>query len=257
MRPRSRRCGPLIDGALTPKTVATSVARALAAASVSPPYAGVVALRPAPAPGKTVWTTTEAPQLLAALRATWGDAPPVLIDGLAAPSGQTQASTYSRTIASLACSTTVGGVILDRLVDSPDPAIAPTGVVDAAGTAKPAAAAVSSAASAAQRGLTVCPGFAAPVSATTLTFPATLTPPAPATVALACDRDCLYLATLVRDDGTPVVATRGSLTGGAVRTVALPRTTLKPGTYRVDVRLVAQVNPGAVTRVTSDALVVG
>jgi hypothetical protein len=53
------------------------------------------------------------------------------------------------------------------------------------------------------------------------------------------------------------VATRGSLTGGAARTIALPRTTLKAGTYRIDVRLVAQVNPGAVTRLTSDPLVVG
>ena len=249
--------GPLIDGAVAPKTVTTSVARALAAASVSPPYAGVVAFRPAPAAGKNVWTTAEAPQLVAALRTTWGEAPPVLVDGLAAPSGTTQASIYAQAISSLACSTTVGGVILDRLVDSPDASVPPTGVVDAAGIAKPAAAAVSSAAAAAQRGLTVCPGLAAPVRATALTFPTALTPPEPATVAIACDRDCLYLATLVRADGTPVVATRGSLTGGAARMVSLPRTTLKPGGYRLDVRLVAQVNPGAVTRETSGPLVVG
>ena len=153
--------------------------------------------------------------------------PPVVIDGLAAPTGPAQATTYARAIAAVACSTTVGGVILDRLVDSADATIAPTGVIDATGSQKPAAAAVASAAAAAQRGLTVCPGLAAPVTATTLTFPAALTPPEPATVALACDRDCLYLATLVREDGTPVVATRGSLTGGVARTVALPRTTLE------------------------------
>lgn len=249
--------GPLIDGAAAPKTVTTSVARALAGASVAPPYAGFVALRPAPAAGKNVWTTAEAPQLVSELRKAWGEAPPVLIDGLAAPSGPAQASTYAQAISALACSTTIGGVILDRLVDSADATVAPTGLVDAAGRAKPSAAAVSTAAAAAQRGLTVCPGLAAPVTATTLTFPTALTPPEPATVTIACDRDCLYLATLVRADGTPVVATRGSLTGGAARAVSLPRTTLKPGTYRVDVRLVAQVNPGAVTRETSDPLVVG
>ena len=249
--------GPLIDGAVAPKTVATSVARALAVASVAPPYAGLVALRPAPTAGKNLWTAADAAQLVATLRSTWGDVPPVVIDGLAAPTGPAQATTYARAIAAVACSTTVGGVILDRLVDSADATIAPTGVIDATGSQKPAAAAVASAAAAAQRGLTVCPGLAAPVTATTLTFPAALTPPEPATVALACDRDCLYLATLVREDGTPVVATRGSLTGGVARTVGLPRTTLKPGAYRVDVRLVAQVNPGPVTRETSDPLVVG
>ena len=69
---------------------------------------------------------------------------------------------------------------------------------------------------------------------------------------LGCSRDCLYLATLVRADGTPVVANRGALRGGAASaTVMLPRTTLKPGTYTIDVRLVAQVNPGAVARLTS------
>jgi hypothetical protein len=62
----------------------------------------------------------------------------------------------------------------------------------------------------------------------------------------------------VRSDGTPVVAKRGSLRGGAAAaTVSLPRTTLKAGTYAIDVRLVAQVNPGAMTRLTSPELPVG
>lgn len=95
------------------------------------------------------------------------------------------------------------------------------------------------------------------MTATTLTFPTELAPPASGTVQLACDRDCLYLVTLTREDGTPVVARRGSLPGGvAPRAIGLPRTTLKPGSYRIDVRLVAQVNPGAVTRQTSPPLVV-
>jgi hypothetical protein len=198
------------------------------------------------------------PLLVAALRASLGEAPPVLIDGLAAPTAQTQGATYAAAINAAACSTTVAGVVLDRLVDSPATTIAPTGVFDSTGTAKQSAAVVSSAATAAQRGLLVCPGLAATVTPSTLTFPTQLAPPESAAVQLACDRDCLYLVTLTREDGTPVVARRGSLPGGAApRVIGLPKTTLKPGSYRIDVRLVAQVNPGAVTRQTSAPLAVG
>ena len=250
--------GPLIDGSVTPKATVGSLARALAAASVSPPYASFVAFRPAAAVGKNVWTSADVPLLVAALRTSLGEAPPVLIDGLAAGSTPTQGATYAAAINAAACSTTVAGVVLDRLVDSATTTIAPTGVFDSTGTAKPSAAIVSATAAATQRGLLVCPGLTATVTATTLTFPTELAPPASGTVQLACDRDCLYLVTLTREDGTPVVARRGSLPGGvAPRAIGLPRTTLKPGSYRIDVRLVAQVNPGAVTRQTSPPLVVG
>jgi hypothetical protein len=250
--------GPLIDGAAAPKTVVATLSGALAAASVSPPYAGVVAFRPATTPGKTVWTAANTPELVAALQSGLGEAPPVLIDGLAAPPGSAQGATYANAISAAACSATIVGVVLDRLVDSPTATVAPTGVIDAAGATKPSAAAVAAAAVGAQRGQLVCPGVAASVNAPTLVFPATLTPPSPAQLSLACDRDCLYLVTLSREDGTPVVAQRGSLPGGvAPRVVSMPRTTLKPGSYRIDVRLVAQVNPGEVTRFTSPALVAG
>ena len=62
-------------------------------------------------------------------------------------------------------------------------------------------------------------------------------------------RDCVYLVTLDDASGKPVVASRGALRGGfPPAAITLPRTKLKPGTYRVDVRLVSQVNPGAVTQ---------
>jgi hypothetical protein len=83
-----------------------------------------------------------------------------------------------------------------------------------------------------------------------LVFPTTPAGP----VTLACSRDCLYLATLDRDDGRPVVALRGALRGGAQAVLTLPRTKLAPGAYRFDVRLVAQVNPGPVTQLTSPPL---
>jgi hypothetical protein len=72
---------------------------------------------------------------------------------------------------------------------------------------------------------------------------------------LGCVRDCLYLVTLDDASGNPVVATRGALRGGfPPALITLPQTKLKPGAYRIDVRLVNQVNPGAVLQQTSPPL---
>jgi hypothetical protein len=107
---------------------------------------------------------------------------------------------------------------------------------------------VTAAAAAVQRGATVCPGLAAPAAASTLTFPTAPSQP----LTLGCVRDCLYLVTLDDASGNPVVATRGALRGGfPPALITLPQTKLKPGTYRVDVRLVNQVNPGPVVQQTS------
>lgn len=76
----------------------------------------------------------------------------------------------------------------------------------------------------------------------------------PLAVRLGCDRDCLYLVTLERG-GKPVAARRGELAGGASpATIALPRAKLTAGSYVVGVRLVATVNPGAVTTLSSPPL---
>jgi hypothetical protein len=225
--------GPLVDGAATPKATVVSLGRALAASGASPPWADLVALRPAPAPGKNLWTSANVPQFVAAVAQSFGGTPPVLLDGLL-PS---PAAGAAAAISAAACSSAIAGVVLDSLVTDP---------------------ALGAATSAAQRGTVVCPGVAAGVDATGLEFPAELAPPAAAQVVLGCSRDCLYLLTLARADGTPIVAQRGALRGGAApATVSLPRTTLKPGSYTIDVRLVAQVNPGLVTRETSPPLTVG
>src|SRR4051812_4009425 len=217
--------GPLIDGAVAPKATLTAVAAAGAEADV-------VGLKPAPAPGKNLWTVSNLPQAVAATAQAFPNVPPVLLDGVVA----TPASAAAL-ISGAACSPTLQGIVLEQL--TPDPRL-------------------TAAVAAAQRGTVVCPGFAAGVDATTVTFPDTLAPPAGAQVVLGCSRDCLYLVTLVRSDGAPVVAKRGALRGGAApATLSLPRTTLKPGTYTVDIRLVAQVNPGPVTRITSPELPVG
>ncbi len=133
-----------------------------------------------------------------------------------------------------------------------------TGLYDAGGQPKPSAAAVKQAIGTVARGAVVCPGLAAPVTPTTLTFPAQLSSTAAASVTLGCSRDCLYLVTLDRANGRPVVARRGGLDGGAAaQTITLPTRKLSGGSYRLDVRLVSRVDPGAVTRVRSGLLEVG
>ena len=92
-----------------------------------------------------------------------------------------------------------------------------------------------------------------PATPSTLTFPQTVDVP----VTLGCARDCLYLVTLDDAQNRPVVASRGALRGGFPPAhVTLPQAKLKPGAYRVDVRLVNQVNPGPVTQQTGPPLTV-
>jgi hypothetical protein len=77
----------------------------------------------------------------------------------------------------------------------------------------------------------------------------------PATLQLACARDCLYVATLIGSDGRAVVATRGSLTGGsAAATISLPTTQLGQASYTLDLRVVSTVNPGRVLKFASPGL---
>jgi D-glucuronyl C5-epimerase C-terminus len=110
----------------------------------------------------------------------------------------------------------------------------------------------------AQRGiLAVCPGLAVPGAVSTVVFPTQ--PVSRWSLQLACPRDCLYLATLERvRDGVPMLARRGSLRGGtAPVTVTLPALPVPAGSYRLVVRVVPQVNPGAILMQQSGDLTVG
>jgi D-glucuronyl C5-epimerase C-terminus len=148
---------------------------------------------------------------------------PVIADGVPASA-----------ITGLACNPGVAAAVLDT-VDGVDTAALKTSAANA------------------QRGLVVCPGLAIPAAATSLAFPQT-----PASATFGCARDCLYLVTLDGPDGRPVVARRGALRGGMPPAlVALPQAKLKPGAYRLDVRLVNRVNPGPVTQQLSPPLAVG
>ena len=273
--------GPLISGVAAPSATVAALGRGLAASGRPAPYVKVVALRPAPKPAASVqWTEASVPQLVAAVKSAFGGTvPPVLLDGFAVPSTvpstelgaygggppptagavspTAQGSAYASVVDSAACSTTLAGVIIDRLQDSATAPVAPSGLYFAGGNAKPSAAAVAAAAGPAQRGTVVCPGLTGAATASTLTFPSSLAEGAVA-VQLACPRDCLYLATLDGPDGRPVAARRGALTGGAAPVnVTLPKVKLGAGPYTVDVRLAPQVNPGSVTQLTSGPLTAG
>jgi hypothetical protein len=262
---------PLLDGSSSPRTTLTALARALPAEDVD-----VMAFRPAAATAAG-WTVDNVAQLMSTLNNVFGDAPPLLIDGLATPttipaeqltwypkdqqpdasavSPKDQGEGYARVITTTACSTTIAGIVLDRLVDDgafPEPS---TGIVYASGEPKASAPLVSAAAGPAQRGIVVCPGLASRSGASTLEFPVELDESAGASVVLGCVRDCLYLITLADARGRPVSARRGTLTGGgrAIK-LGLPKVQLSANGYRFDVRIVDRVNPGTVSRATSELL---
>ncbi len=237
--------GPLVDGSLAPKPTVAALGRALTATGRPQPWADLVAFRPAPAAGVGLWTS---PLVAPLTKAFGGTLPPVLLDGVAS----TTPSSYATAISTAACSPNVAGVVIDRLVDSDTAA---TGLVDAGGTDKSGTAAVADTAALAQRGAIVCPGVAIPAVATTIAYPTSVVSSVPVSLQLACARDCLYVATLLAPDGSPVVAARGVLQGGAgAQTVTLPKSTLGRPSYTLDVQLVNQVNPGEVTKLTSPAL---
>ncbi|MFL5927374.1 MAG: D-glucuronyl C5-epimerase family protein [Gaiellaceae bacterium] len=215
---RETPLGVPIDGSVDP-------AGAVAASAGAP--VDYVDFRPAATPGPHVWTYAA----LAQLTDAFPDAH-VVIDGVPAP--------YTDVIKAASCTTVVTGVLLDRLADATRP-----GVLSTIKTA--------------QRGGFVCPGVAAEAASFDVQFPTALAPQ-PIAVALNCNRDCLYLVTLDRADGRPVVARRGELAGGVagrVTRIALPKAKLPRGTYKVDVRLVARVNPGPVTQYVGPPLRVG
>jgi hypothetical protein len=198
-----------------------------AVAALADTAVDVIAFRPAPAPGNGLWTLAE----LGQVRNAFPDAQ-VIVDGAPAP--------YAASIKAAACSPGVTGVLLDRLADVTRPAL--QGAIRTA-----------------QRGTFVCPGVAFDAQPFVVQYPTTLAT-SPILVTLKCNRDCLYLITLDRTDGRPVIARRGQIAGGAasqVPAIALPKVKLPRGTYRVDVRLVSRVNPGVVTRYLSPPLTAG
>jgi hypothetical protein len=188
--------------------------------------ADVIAFHPAAATAKGAWTLADRAQL--------HDAFPnaaLVIDGAPMP--------LATSLKTVACATDVSAVLVGRLSDATR-----AGVRATIGTA--------------ERGAFVCPGLAAEALPFEIQYPTVLAQPV--TVSLNCNRDCLYLVTLDRADGRPVVAHRGQLNGGPaspLTKVVLPRAKLAAGSYRVDVRIVARVNPGPVARYLGPPLAPG
>jgi hypothetical protein len=212
--------GAMLNGSVAPKATATALARLI--------VPDVVLFRPAPQVATGLWTQANLPQLQQAFAPP---PPPIVLDGLLAPA--------PATITGAACTTALAGVILDNLTDD--------NLTDATS--------IASAAASAQRGLVVCPGVQMPVQTTALTYPDQLVSGAATPVQLGCERDCLYPVTLDDAAGRPFVAARGALRGGiAPSTVTLPSAKLAPRSYRIDVRLVNQVNPAPILRQVSDPI---
>ncbi len=266
--------GAALDGSQTPRA---SLAALVTAADITgQTVLDVIAFRPAPAVATGAWTIADLKTIETVLGQSFTTAPPLLIDGLAAASAvppakapvygtppatgglseADQGSAYAGTITSASCDPAIAGVIIDRLVDAATPA--PTsGLYYPDSTPKASAAVVGAAAVAAQRGSLVCPGVQAAAGASALVFPAAVANGATTPVQLGCARDCLYLITLERADGVPVVAKRGALTGGgAPKLIALPKAQLAAGSYRIAVRLVTQTNPGPIAVILSQPLTV-
>jgi D-glucuronyl C5-epimerase C-terminus len=248
--------GPFFEGSTAnPQLTATAFARDLAQDGAR---ADVVSFLPAPVPAAGAWAVGDLGSLESALAQGLGTAPPVLLDAVpvstATVTTETQAAAYAAAVESASCLPQVSGVLLDRLEDDVDA----TGLYAASGAPKPSAAAVSQAIRTVARGAVICPGLAARVTPTALTFPTELSRSSASSVVLGCSRDCLYLVTLDRANGRPVVAGRGMLDGAAAAsTITLPRRELPPGRYRLDVRLVSRVDPGTVKRVRSSWLAAG
>lgn len=241
--------GPTFDGS-TPQPQRTAQTLAQELAHDGAP-ADLVSFQPAAMSGPGVWAVGDLARLESALAKGMGTAPPIMLHAGIDP------TSYAVAIGSASCLPNVSGVLLDRLVDGATPEQA-TGLYDASGDPKPAAADVKAAIRAVARGAVVCPGRATRVTPTTLSFPEQLSSSSAATVILGCDRDCLYLVALARANGQPVVARRGSLIGGdPAKTITLPQRALRPGSYRLDVRLVSRVGPGTVTTRRSPLLTAG
>src|SRR5579862_6668954 len=247
--------GGELDGTAAPQSVLNALARAYQASGRITAFMDELALRPAPTPAAGDWTVDDYAKATAAVARAFGNLP-ILYDDVTVPAGVTdaaQATAYSHVLQSVSCQPQIAGVVFGRLVDVADDS---SGFFAADGTQKASATTLKPLIARAQSGsLSVCPGPGLESETSALVFPTDLG----GGVQLGCTSDCLYLLTLERAvSGTPVLAVRGALTGGAApATIHLPRDPVAPGSYVLSVRLVTQANPGPVRLVQSPPLTVG
>jgi hypothetical protein len=272
--------GVEIDGSTSPKAALNALTDAFVASGRDTPIADELAFVPAPEAGKHSWTVDNYPQLEKALDDVFlgkeGSELPIVLFGVALPttippekvgaypnppgvvpgaSENAQARAYTLALRSAVCLPNVTGLVLDRLVDGSGNQ---SGLFYADGSAKTSESAVVASITLALRGtLSVCPGMAARVAASTIVFPLEVSSKTRPRVLLTCTRDCLYLFTLEKTNGKPVLAKRGALKRKTVpTTVRLPRGGAVIGgrSYRLRVRLVAKTNPGPIRQYRSPVI---
>jgi hypothetical protein len=193
-----------------------------------------------------------------------------------------QAAAYAGAFTTASCQPNVFEVLLDSLVDGAS-AGTQSGLYYPDGIAKTSLQPVLQAMAATERSTRTCaaprpspgpkPGTTTTTSSTTstepsappvvksvatpgaLVFPSSLSASAAPSLRLGCATACLYLVTLQRSyDGTPVLATRGTLGAGKSARVVLPHVPVPAGRYRFSVWLVSRDDPGPVSVARSPVL---
>jgi hypothetical protein len=260
-----------VDGALTPKVTLTALASAVAATGRTAPLMDELSFTPAPAPGKNLWPLASLATLVTALGTTFPGMP-VIVDGLGP-------DTFPTALTSSACRSSVVAVILASFADSTDALAQAAAAAQAPGrgcksASSPTPPATPSPAPAPTPTPTPAPTTPAPAPTPTptpsapakatavaasdqLAFPTHISTTTPPSVHLGCTAACLYLVTLQRANGIPVLARRGSISGAGALTVTLPKAKIAAGSYRFSVWVVGAANPGPVTVDRSDAVSAG
>jgi hypothetical protein len=251
-----------LDGSLTPKATLGALASAVAASGRTSPLMDELAFTPAPAAGKNLWPLASLATLVTALGTTFPGMP-VIVDGLGA-------DTFQAALTSSACRPSVVAVILASFADSTDAlalaaaaAQAPSRGCKTASAPTPPATPSPAPTPTPAPTPAPAPAPSAPAKATAvaaanqLVFPAHISTATPPSVHLGCTAACLYLVTLQRANGIPVLARRGSIGGAGARTVTLPKAKIAAGSYRFSVWVVGAANPGPVTIDRSDVVSAG
>ncbi len=159
-----------------------------------------------------------------------------------AVSEATQAAYYRQAITMSYCQPNVVGLLLFHVTDEFNGNTWQSGLYYADDTPKTSLAVVRDAAAAARNGtLTSCASAGGTASLQTLTLPEqeTYTTKNDAwTGKLTCSRACTYLARIEdAQTGKPSLSVQADLQPGVEGTIEFPHETLKPGTYRIAVRV--------------------
>ncbi len=171
----------------------------------------------------------------------------------------TQAAYYREAIALAFCQPNVQGIFLFHTVDERSLDRWQSGLYYVNGKPKSSLAPVRQAIAEARRGVIArCPGLRLALHVTRVVLPTRVQAGRRLLAAFRCDLDCAYRVRLERlPSHTTAAVTSAVATGGVTTRVTLRAPTLKPGRYRVTLRLIAALNPGPPLTPHSNAFRVG